>query len=429
MKIAVYHNLPSGGAKRALHELLKVLPGEHTVDVYTPSTSDETFGSLEPIVHAHTTVEFHPLPLLRSPFGRFNQLFRLIDLLRLRMIGRRLARRIDALSYDVAFVHPCQFEACPSILRYLRTPSVYFCQEPLRRVYEPMPARPYDGTSLLRRRWLEKIDPLPALYTRTLRMGDWKAIHAADCVLVNSKFIRAQVEDIYKIQAVVLYLGVDPDLFSPGEEASDSSLVSVGSLTPLKGFDFIIRSIAEIPLEKRPDLHIICNFEIPNERSYLTNLADSLDVKLKILRGVEDHQLAEWYGKANVTVYAPIREPFGLVALESMACGTPVVAVADGGVKETVRHDETGLLVGRDEKSFASAVETLLEQESLRQRMGEAGRREVLQNWTWRGSAERLVSVLSTCAQVDGDEDVDSPVLYQEDELEAPDVSHGVKST
>jgi glycosyltransferase involved in cell wall biosynthesis len=210
------------------------------------------------------------------------------------------------------------------------------------------------------------------------------------------------VEAIYQLDAIVLYLGVDAELFTPGTEPSSDFLISVGSLTPLKGFDFIIRSLAQIPPEARPPLTIVCNFAIPNERAHLMNLSDSLGVELRIMQGIGDSQLVAFYRDACLTVYAPIREPFGLVALESMSCGTPVVAVAEGGVAETVRHEETGMLVGRDEQAFASAILNLVKHPQLSQRMGQAGRRDIEANWTWNRSAERLVTILSACARSDG---------------------------
>ncbi len=60
------------------------------------------------------------------------------------------------------------------------------------------------------------------------------------------------------------------------------------------------------------------------------------------------------YNKANLVVYTPYQEPFGLVPLESMSCGTPVVGVNDGGVMETVTNGKTGILTERDTKIFAN---------------------------------------------------------------------------
>ena len=70
-------------------------------------------------------------------------------------------------------------------------------------------------------------------------------------------------------------------------------------------------------------------------------------MKLKILNLISDEELVLLYNKAKMVVYAPYCEPFGLVPLESMSCGTPVVGVGDGGVKETVINGKTGILTGR----------------------------------------------------------------------------------
>jgi glycosyltransferase involved in cell wall biosynthesis len=193
----------------------------------------------------------------------------------------------------------------------------------------------------------------------------------------------------------VSYLGVDVDGFHPLSAGKDGSLLSVGSLTPLKGFDFLIRSLAHLPPQARPRLRISSNFEIDQERPYLLGLANQLGVAVDLLGAVSDAELVELYNRASLTVYAPIREPFGLVALESLACGTPVVGVREGGLAETIVDGEVGLLVERDEKAFAEAIDTLMRSPSLRERFGRNGRQMVLQHWSWDGAAARLEASLA----------------------------------
>ena len=98
-------------------------------------------------------------------------------------------------------------------------------------------------------------------------------------------------------------------------------------------------------------------------------------------------------------VYAPYMEPFGLVPLESMACGTPVVAVKEGGVKESVLHEETGLLVERNPEIFSEAILRLLQDPELTKTLGENGRQYVAQHWTWEQSTQKLESYLVECAK------------------------------
>lgn len=76
-------------------------------------------------------------------------------------------------------------------------------------------------------------------------------------------------------------------------------------------------------------------------------------------------QLVLEYNKAQICVYAPVLEPLGLVPLESMACGTPVVGVREGGVLESIVHEQTGLLTERDPAQFAGAVQHLLSNPAL----------------------------------------------------------------
>ncbi len=116
-----------------------------------------------------------------------------------------------------------------------------------------------------------------------------------------------------------------------------------------------------------------------------------------MLGDVSNERLVELYNQAKVTVYAPMREPFGLVPLESMACGTPVVAVREGGMQETIIQEQTGLLVERDPAQFAKAVQYLLSNPDLAAEYGHNGQEHVLRNWTWDQAVTTLENHLIAC--------------------------------
>lgn len=391
MKIAIYHNLPSGGAKRTLGEVTRRLTSRHQIDVYTLSSADHTFSDLAPWVAGHEVIPFRPLPLLRSPLGRLNQAIRAADLVRLDGVARRVARRIDAGGYDVAFIQPCRFEQTPSVLRYLAsTPSVYYCHESNRLLYEPMPSRPHDDEAIGHRRLLNALDPLPGLYRRRLRTVDQRNLRKARKVLVNSTFTAGEVARIYGVAAEVSYHGVDTERFKPLHLEKQNFVLSVGSLTRLKGFDFLIDALGRCPESTRPPLVIASNFDAPMERAYLEELARTRKVDLRLQGNVSDEDLVRLYNEAPVVVYAPVREPFGLVPVEAMACGTPVVAVAEGGIPESVVDGETGLLTARDPGQFAQALERLLRDPATARHYGERGRAQVENRWTWDRAATRL---------------------------------------
>jgi glycosyltransferase involved in cell wall biosynthesis len=404
VNIAVYHNLPSGGAKRALCELVRRLAVRHTVDVFTVSSAEHEFGDVRPYVRSHIEMKWQPVPMLPSPFGRLNPLVRLWNVWRLRSVLRRVAARIEAADYDIAFVHPCQFESAPSLLSYLQAvPTVYFCQEPPRLLYEDMPVRPYDRAQSRARSLVGAVDPIPRMHRQLLRLNDGRNVQHASMVLVNSRYMQDACLRIYGFEPTLCYLGTDVELFRPLKQAETAGVLSVGSLTRLKGFDFLIESLATIPAERRPTLTIASNFENAPERAYLETLAGRLGVRVKWVGHVSDHSLAELYRRAILTLYTPIREPFGLVPLESMACGTPVVAVRQGGTLETILDGHTGVLVERDAKVFGRAVDQLCRNPARLGELRQECRRYVLDHWSWDLAARRVEFLLEGCASASWD--------------------------
>ena len=333
MRIAIYHNLPSGGGKRALYEMTRRLAQRHEIVVHTLSTADHVFCDLRPHCQRHVVWPFRPLPLARRPLGRLNQGIRAADLLRLRSLQRKIAARIDAEGHDAVFVHNCQYGQSPSLLSFLHTPSVYYCQEPPRRIYEPPIDRPYSRHSRAQKAG-NLVDPLPGLYRKTLASLDRRNVRAATTVLVNSAYSRESLYRTYGIYAQVCYLGVDTERFHPLSLPKEDFVLSVGALHPSKGFDFLIRSLALLDEPNRPCLVLVSNFTNEPEEQYLAQLAKQLHVPVAFHRRISDEKLLAFYNQARATVYAPVMEPFGFVPIEAMACGTPVIGVREGGVRE-----------------------------------------------------------------------------------------------
>jgi len=195
---------------------------------------------------------------------------------------------------------------------------------------------------------------------------------------------------VYGLNSFVSYLGTDTDLFRPLFERRENYVLSVGWCSPSKGYDFLIRSLARIDTQARPKILIAANATNPGWEAYLLRLAATLKVDLSIKKLVSDSDLVRLYNKAKLFLYAPYLEPFGLVALEAMACGTPVIAVKEGGVRESVLHNETGILTERDEEAFAQATSELLRDDVQRERIARRALEVVRSFWTWKHAAERL---------------------------------------
>ena len=218
---------------------------------------------------------------------------------------------------------------------------------------------------------------------------DKYCVKCADTIIANSNYTREFIYRAYGLCAKTNHLGVDTVEFKRLDGMGKENFVlSVGSLHHIKGHDFVIKSLARIPLKKRPRL-IVIGKGSNNETKRLKNLADSCGIKLDSMHIPTTEGMVKLYNRAKLTLVASIMEPFGLVAIESMAYETPVVAVGEAGLRETVTA-ATGILTNRVEKEFAMAVEYLLDNTELAGRMGKQGRKHVEEKFTWQRTIEQL---------------------------------------
>ncbi len=182
----------------------------------------------------------------------------------------------------------------------------------------------------------------------------------------------------------------------------------VGRIQPLKGIELLLRAFARLSAGwvegPRPRLMVVGgdNPTDPSdpesmELDRLMRLAEELGVVDDVIfRGAIPHEaLPTYYSAADVVVVPSHYESFGLVALEAMACGTPVVASRVGGLQGTVRDGDSGFLVDhREPEPFASAIEAVLLNEGLRGRMSEAAVRTA-REYSWEASAEKTLDLYS----------------------------------
>ena len=187
--------------------------------------------------------------------------------------------------------------------------------------------------------------------------------------------------------------GVDLDLFEPDGPAEQRPrrrhrLVAVGRLVERKGLATAVTALAQVPdaelvVAGGPDAG---ELDHDPEARRLRALAHRLRVADRLhLRGrVERAEVAALLRSADVVVCAPWYEPFGMVAVEAMACGVPVVASAVGGHVDTVVHGVTGFHVPpRDPDRLAAALRHLLADPPLRASLGAAGARRARTRYAW----------------------------------------------
>lgn len=221
----------------------------------------------------------------------------------------------------------------------------------------------------------------------------------ASRIVCISETVRQRLPKDLHAKAVVVYNGVDVELFSPARETtSPLRILSVGNLIPTKGHALLLRAFAQVSKTiAGTQLEIIG--EGP-ERVRLEELATCLGIRSKLVfLGKQDRmQVAQAMQACDVFALPSRYEGLGCVYLEAMACGKPVIACSGQGIAELIRDGHNGLLIAAgDERGLAGRLLELLQDRSLRQRLGLAARRTVFQSCTLDHQASALAEIYREC--------------------------------
>ncbi|HII08313.1 MAG TPA: glycosyltransferase family 4 protein [Methanosphaera sp.] len=409
LNIAVFHNLPSGGAKRSLYTYVEYLTKQgHIVDVFIPDTANEEYLPLDSV--ANNVIKYEVKPSffrekIYSIFSYVPAIIKRVSVNNVMKTEQKIAEDLNDSGYDIVYCEQDQFTMTPVIFKYLTKPSIYYCQQPIRnekildKVNSQKTRAGIFNNPLIR--------PFADIFVNHVETRDYERdmefAEYSTNLLANSYFSHENILRQYGKNAYVSYIGVDNKKFVPLNLKRDNYVLSVGTCIPPKGYDFIIRSISKIPKDIRPELVIVGNSSDELWVEYLKNLAQENGVDMDILTMISDDELINLYNKAKMVVYAPYLEPFGYIPLEAMACGTPVVGIKEGGVRETVLHNKTGLLTQRDEKDFADAVIRLLKDDELWNRMSATGIKYIESAWTLEKAGERLLEHIYRILEEDGE--------------------------
>ncbi|MHA6524206.1 glycogen synthase [Tessaracoccus sp. G1721] len=259
------------------------------------------------------------------------------------------------------------------------------------------------------------------------RVSSWAektAYEAADAVISVSEGMRRDVLESYPAldpaKVHVVKNGIDPEEFKPdratdvvtglGVDPARPSVVFVGRITRQKGLVHLVRAAAEFD----PDTQVVLLAGAPDTPEIAAEFEGAF-AALQAQRSAPVIWVQEMLPRASVrqvlthaTVFAcpSVYEPLGIVNLEAMACETPVVASAVGGIPEVVNDGETGLLVAYDpaqagdpafvrafESDFAEKVNRLTRDPQLAERFGLAGRQRCIDEFSWAKIAQETVAV------------------------------------
>jgi glycogen synthase len=253
------------------------------------------------------------------------------------------------------------------------------------------------------------------------------ALEMADAVIAVSGATKHDIDRLFNVDPArvhVIHNGIDLNQYRKvdstgalkryGIDPAKPYLLFVGRIARQKGFQHLVRAIQFMD----PDFQIVLCAAAPDTPQLAEEMRIAVERALAHRAGIiwidemVDQQTAcEFYSHAAVFVCPSIYEPFGIINLEAMACETPVVATAVGGIKEVVVDGETGFLVPLEQmkespfeaidpekfaRDIAERVNELMRDRQLRERFGKAGRKRVVENFSWAAIAEKTKKLYET---------------------------------
>jgi glycogen synthase len=253
----------------------------------------------------------------------------------------------------------------------------------------------------------------------------------ADGVIAVSEAMKSETRKLYQIpfeRIRVVHNGIDLERYRPtfdletlvslGIDARKPFILFVGRITRQKGLIHFVNALPHL----RKGTQVVLCAGAPDTAALVMEIREKVnqirshgDLEIVWISETVPHdRLVVLYSHADLFVCPSVYEPFGIVNLEAMACGTPVIASAVGGIREAVVHGETGILVSFDSseggnfepqapegfsRDLAAAINELLDSPARLQAMGAAARRRVEEHFSWRSIAVKTLDFYREIAE------------------------------
>lgn len=332
MKIALVHDYlrEYGGAERVLETMHEIWP---KAPLYTSFVDWKALGP-----HAYRFADWD----IRASWVQQNPLVKKLHS-PLRFLAPRIWESFDLGGYDVVVSSSGWF-----ISRGVRTkpPTVHICyiHHPPRNLYG------YTTGSTLQKYW--PVRAYAHVVNFFLRHYDYETAQRVDYFIANSKETARRVKKFYRKESTVIYPPVEVTRNTnvsrvPSHVSPEAYFLSVGRLTYSKRVDLAIEAANKL----KQTLKVV---GVGPEEEHLRSIAGPT---VEFLGSVSDEELSTLYAGAKALIFCALDEDFGMVPVEAMAQGTPVIGLAQGGVLESVIDGQTGILFQKPEvKELTSAV-------------------------------------------------------------------------
>jgi glycosyltransferase involved in cell wall biosynthesis len=323
MKVALVHDYLNqyGGAEKVLEVFTEIFPDApiYTL-VYDPKLIDKILPGKE--IRASF---LQRIPFARSHHRLFPPLMPLAT------------ERFDLSEYDLVLSDSAAFSK--GVITKPETLHICYCHTPIRYAWD-------DSHKYVREFnipfWAK---PFVPLFMNYLRLWDREAAFRVDKFICNSEFVANRIRKYYKSESEVIHPPVDVEKFFPGEKIEKYFLM-VGRLLVYKRFDLAIEAFNELGLP----------LKIIGTGPEMKKLKKRANWNIEFLGDVDNDKLREYYQNCQALIF-PQEEDFGIVAVEAMACGRPVIAYRGGGALESIKEGETGIFFNEQKTdSLVAAV-------------------------------------------------------------------------
>jgi len=310
LRVAIVHDwlVVNGGAEKVLKEILNIFPEADIftlVDFLNPKDRRDILKG-----KSTTTTFIQKLPFAKNHFRNYLPLF------------PKAIESLDLRGYDL--IISSSWAVAKGVRRNKRQLHICYCHTPIRYAWDL-----YDEyTDNLR-------EPKKFLVKKTLqyiRKWDINSLDRVDYFIANSNFVRERILRIYKKDAVVINPPVDINRFRLNTK-KENFYLTASRLVPYKKTKLIVEAFNQMPDRRLVVIGTGEEFEL------IEGIAKS---NIKILGYVDDEVLVDYMQRAKAFVYGAL-EDFGIIPIEAMACGTPVIAFGKGGIRDSLIDGINGI--------------------------------------------------------------------------------------
>lgn len=326
MRVALVHDYLNqyGGAEKVLEAFLEIFPNAPIYTILYDKKIVDKFFSNKKI----KTSFLQKIPFIKKHHRLFPPLMPLA------------VEKLDLSDYDLVLSDSAAFGK--GVITRPNTLHICYCHTPIRYAWD-------DSHKYIREFSMKKFAKFfVPIFMNYLRLWDREAAYRVDKFICNSQFVAQRIKKYYKQEAEVIYPPVNIKNFGVVEfvENEKPYFLMVGRLLPYKRFDMAIEAFNKLELP----------LKIIGSGPEMKKLKKMANWNIEFLGEKNNEELKKYYQECQALIF-PQEEDFGIVALEAMACGRPVIAYKGGGALESVIGGKTGMFF--EEQTVESLVEAV----------------------------------------------------------------------